>query len=388
MRLYSPLEEERVHVQGLVREWARAKFITPAQQGRVESDLRVDLRRTNGYLRAALALFTAVIVVASVGFLYSSLGLREPGPQVAMLLGVAALTSLAIAEALIRRFRLYRFGVEEALSMSGVVCAMLTVEELIEGRGHPTTAWEGLPGLVGAAGGFLVYRRFGFVYAAIWGIVSAAVVPFALDLSPTTARALSAAAFFWSFLAARSKRLQFEDGYRGDEYGVIQAAALGGLYLILNLKVTQPGVPFGGAFYWFTFVMIWTLPIIGFCWGIGRKDRFLLAVSFLMALATLLTNKPYLGWARNTWDPIVLGVLLVAGAAGLRRWLTKGPGGERYGFTSESFSEKDRALLGVLGAASLAVQPGSALSRTPSAPTQPAGFDGGQSGGAGGGASF
>jgi hypothetical protein len=272
--------------------------------------------------------------------------------------------------------------------MSAVVCAMLTVEELIEGQGHSTTVWDVLPWFVGAAGGLLVYRRFGFVYAAIGGMVSAAVVPFAMDLSPTRAIALSAVIFAAAFVAARSKRLQFGDDYRGDEYGVLHAAALGGLYVTLNLKVTSLGVPFGGAFYWFTYVMIWALPIMGLRWGVGRKDRYLLVVSLLMALVTLLTNKPYLGWPRQTWDPIVLGVLLVAVAAGLRRWLTNGPGGERYGFTSESLLEKDRALLGVLGAASLAVQPGAALSHSPHTPTQPAGFDGGRSGGAGGGASF
>ena len=32
--------------------------------------------------------------------------------------------------------------------------------------------------------------------------------------------------------------------------------------------------------------------------------------SLVMAMATLATNKPYLGWERHTWDPMLLGVLL------------------------------------------------------------------------------
>ena len=64
-----------------------------------------------------------------------------------------------------------------------------------------------------------------------------------------------------------------------------------------------------GMFYWFTYVVTWVLPLVGLRLGVREKDRALMDVSLVMALVTLLTNKPYLGWPRQTWDPIVLGVL-------------------------------------------------------------------------------
>ena len=52
-----------------------------------------------------------------------------------------------------------------------------------------------------------------------------------------------------------------------------------------------------------------------------------------MLMGTLASNKPYLGWSRQTWDPIVFGILLVAVAMSVRRWLLRGVDGHRRGFT-------------------------------------------------------
>jgi hypothetical protein len=109
-----------------------------------------------------------------------------------------------------------------------------------------------------------------------------------------------------------------------------------------------------------------------------------------MALVTLLTNKPYLGWPRRTWDPILLGVLLMAVALVLRRWLSKGPNRERAGFTSERLLSKESAVLTLLSAASVAFQPDARLSQAGPAAPDPAtpDFGGGGSGGGGGGGSY
>ncbi len=52
-----------------------------------------------------------------------------------------------------------------------------------------------------------------------------------------------------------------------------------------------------GWFYWFTYVMTWVLPLVGLGLGIREKDRALLDVSLVMALATLVTNKAVPGLA-------------------------------------------------------------------------------------------
>ena len=68
---------------------------------------------------------------------------------------------------------------------------------------------------------------------------------------------------------------------------------------------------FSRPFYWATWVLIWCLPPVVLARGIRQKDRFVIAVGAIVAILTLVTNKPYLGWPRHTWDPMLLGVLLI-----------------------------------------------------------------------------
>ena len=102
-------------------------------------------------------------------------------------------------------------------------------------------------------------------------------------------------------------------------------------------------------FYRCTYAVIWVLPVVGLALAVREKDRELLDVGLVLALVTLITNKPYLSWPRQTWDPMVLGIVLIAIAIAVRRWLASGPGGERNGFTPSRLLEKDRALLSLVG---------------------------------------
>jgi len=132
-------------------------------------------------------------------------------------------------------------------------------------------------------------------------------------------------------------------------------------------------------------VLIWCLPAIVLARGIRLKDRFIIAVGAITALLTFLTNKPYLGWPRHTWEPMILGILLTCVALGIRRWLAAGPGGIRHGFTAARLSAKDKRLLNV-GSTGLGLL-------SPQPPVAQAGntdfrFGGGQTGGGGAGGDF
>jgi hypothetical protein len=135
--------------------------------------------------------------------------------------------------------------------------------------------------------------------------------------------------------------------------------------------------------------MIWILPAVGVWLSIRDRDRPLLDASLILALATLATNKPYLGLARNTWDPILLGVLLTGAAVVLRRWLASGEGGSRRGFIATRLLRSDEDRLATLGTASAALHtlPTHPHSPPPEPPA-PDPFQGGRSGGGGGGASY
>ncbi len=228
MRRYSQADEERIRAQTRVREWTRSGLLDPSRGARLEAELRVDVRRTNNFLRAGLALFSGLIVGASVWLVIDLLGLKSQ-MAIAVATGVAALVCVGLAELLVGRLRFYRFGVEEALAVGAVtllsISGAVLTSSLENDRVRQTSLAVGL--LIGAVGGFGVYRRFGYVYAAVGAMACAALIPFQLDRSAMTRHGLAAATLAAVFLVVRSKRLRYRDDYPGDEYGQLQAAAWG-----------------------------------------------------------------------------------------------------------------------------------------------------------------
>ncbi|MEO6236819.1 MAG: hypothetical protein ABIQ52_07435 [Vicinamibacterales bacterium] len=378
MSLYDPGDERRIRLQARVREWTKSGLLDPAQGAVLEAELRVDVRRTNVFLRAGLALFTVLIIAASVMLTLELLDLDRPIPS-AITTAVSAVVCLALAQYLVVRQRFYRFGVEEALAAGSVALIATSAIALTyaQTQSSPGNAPIVAGLLVAAAGGLGIYWRFGYVYAVIGALVGVACVPFQLELPETIRCVLAAAALSGGFAVARLRRTRWHDDYPGDDYALIQAAAWAGLYLTLNLQLRSPSI--AGPFYWFTYAAIWTLPIAGIYLGIRDKDRALLDVSLVMALVSLLTNKAYLGWPRHTWDPIVLGVILMATAVGVRRWLSNGTNAQRSGFTASRLLSKETGAVTMLGNASARLHP--------DGPCFPdggsGGFGGGRSGGGG-----
>ena len=376
-------DERRIRAQALVREWTRSGLLDPSQGAALGEQLRVDVRRTNVFLRVGLALFTALIISASVMLIVVVLDLDDAIPS-AIVTGISAVACVALAQHLVARRRFYRFGVEEALAVGSVALMAISAAALTYGqnRSHAGNGPLVAGLLVGAGGGFGIYLRFGYVYAVIGAIACTAAIPFQLELTDTTQRALAAAALAVAFVAARAKWRQSPDDYPGDDYALVQGAAWAGLYLVLNLHLT--GSLTEGPFYWFTYAMIWALPLAGVHLGTRHKDRPLLDVSLVMTLVTLLTNKAYLRWPRHEWDPIVLGVILMAAAIAVRRWLSNGPNGQRAGFTPARILSTDTGAVTMLGTASARVHPDAA----PFPDRNEGGFDGGRSGGGGASGSY
>jgi uncharacterized membrane protein YgcG len=105
-------------------------------------------------------------------------------------------------------------------------------------------------------------------------------------------------------------------------------------------------------------------------------------VGAIVAILTLVTNKPYLGWQRHTWDPMLLGALLIGVALFIRRWLADGPGGIRHGFTAQRLSGKDKQWMNAGSAAFGLVSPHS-ITLSPQTGSPDVRFGGGDSGGGG-----
>ena len=390
MRKYADDQERIIRVKRLADEWLRSGLIDAAQRERIAAGLLVDLRRTNRFLRLTLFGFGLLIIAAAVGLVAVTLDVKDT-TTVGTLFLMAAPASAMLAEFLIGRFRVYRFGVEEACAVSAAVLVAggsgLIVGSLLGVYGDRQTF---VALIVGSAAAFAVYTRYGYLYAAVGAMLCASLAPFQLVLSDVVKRLLAGAILGGCFYVARLKRRKYGDEFPGDEYGTIQASAWLGIYATLNLHVFFAPVtrPFAPPFYWFTYAMIWALPAAGLWLSIRDRDRPLLDVSLVITLATLLTNKPYLGFARRPWDPILLGVLLIGTAILLRRWLASGEDGARDGFTAARLLHSDKDSRAAAALASAALHEAPIRSHSDPSPPDPFKGGGGRSGGGGAGDSF
>jgi hypothetical protein len=393
MSRYAVGDEERIRHAALVREWTRSGLLGAEQGGAIEASLRTDLKRTNRSLRAGLFIFGTIVVFAGLGFCLTAFSVSDQ-PVVAWSAIAAGGVCLLLAELLVLRFRLYRFGVEEALAVWSVVLMAGGAGLLVSSGGSRDDLAAVVGLLIGALASLVVYLRFGYLYAALAAVGCAALLPFFLRLPHEAARLLCASILAMVVAVATRARRGYGDDFPGDDYGAIQSAATLGVYAALNLRLLGDLRPvvLGGpgdvslAFYWGTYVAIWILPAATLAVGLGRRHRALIRAGLLMSLATLATHKSYVGWAVHTWDAIVLGLLLAGTAMLVRRWLSRGPAGQRFGFLARRILSSDRGALTIAGTVAGAMQPFAA--RVPGADPSPFEPGGGRSGGGGGGAEY
>ena len=378
MRAYDPNDEATVRTSKLVREWTRSGLLESAQANVLGVDLRTELKRTNLILRIVLFGFTMSVLQSILGLVF--LFITSAGEVV---IGTAAiivgLGAIALTEMLIARAKFYRFGVEEACA---VLSAALIAGGLVLIMSTGTHTFPATAAVVmGAIAGLALYVRYGYLYGALIALACASALPFVMEFPWPLARATTAILLLAVFVGARVLRRSTLEDLRRDEYGAIEAIAWLGLYAALNLRLSFDDVVFGhtypAAFFWGTYIAVWILPIVGLIVAIGDRHRPMIWVNLVAALATLATNKLYLGWPHHTWDPILLGLLLVSVAIGVRRWLSAGPDGERAGFTPRRILSSDKASLSLVSAVAGAVQPGPTHHAAPEKFTPGGGASGG-----------
>ena len=392
MRRYSEAEEQRIHLQKQVRAWTRSGLLGKEQGLALEASLQGDLKRTGLMLRLGLAVFTGIVLVAAVGLSFMLTDLRDQ-KAVAVMLAIFGVMSVLAADWVVTAFRVYRHGVEEMLAMAGVgllaFSPVLLTSSLFSSSGE--SMGFALGGAAGCASSLWVYRRFGFLYAPIVAMACAASIPMQFITSRPLERIGAALVLVAAFAVVRAVRVDPLCERLSGERAILQAAALVGVYLVLNVHLTPGGFiayysgqPMPPWFRWGTYACTWLIPALLFWRGVRDRERWLIDAGLATALATLVTNKSYLGWPRQPWDPMLLGVFLAVVALGVRRWLASGPGGERAGFAPVQILESDLLAIRVAGLASAAIHPASAAQ--PQAHPEP--FGGGRSGGGGASGSF
>lgn len=382
MRLYAIDDEVRVRLGRDLRAWTQAGYVTPAQDAALRVDLATNLRRTGAMLRLGLAAFTVIAGAGTIGLVMLVTDLTSEA-AVTVTTAILGVVAMAAASWLVRRYGLYRYGVEEALAMGAVGLFGVSAS----GLGSGGAAWGSAMSAVAVAAGY-AYRRFGFQYAAVASLCAVALVPMAFDaIGMDLKRVFAALVFAGGYAIATAMRRTADDDITRSDAEVVRAAAAAGAYLALNVALTREVL--AGAdhigFRWASWVITWLLPYAVGRAAIVERDPWLLRVAMAMTLASLATNKTYLGWTRQPWDPMVLGVVLAVVALSLRRWLAAGPEGERHGYTARQLIESDGRAMQLASLASAAVQP--AHVRDVPEP-QPPTFSGGRSGGGGASSDF
>lgn len=381
MSAYDPGDERAIRALGWVDDWAESRLITDEQRARMAADLDVDLRRTNRFLRATLFIFGFLIINAVAGLVVVIVDVNDEF-FVSILCGIAGVSAFAVAALLVGKYRLYRFGIEEAGAVASVVFLAVSAALLLE-PWVPDDLLFSMAMATAAAGAFAVFRHFGYVYAAMAAVACAALVPYQLTDVDWARRLCSITILAGAFVIARQRRQRHGDEFPGDTWSVIEAVAWGGIYFVTNLQLSAwlSHADESGPFYWGTYAATWMLPAAGVWIAVRDRHRLLLDVSSVAALATLMTNKAYLGAPRYPWDPIVFGVLLVGVALGLRRYLA---GGTRNGFVTDRLLASEKERLALAGTASVLQPTGHASHPSASEPST----GGGRSGGAGASGSY
>jgi hypothetical protein len=406
MRLYGAASEETLRARGLLKDWVGDGLLTAAQYQVLEQETASDLRTTNIFLRLVLFLFTLIIVGAGAALFFVVFLSRPSDQTTGIFLLIFAAACYAAAEAAVSRARLYRYGIEEALAVCSLGFLCVGMQLAFFGSGIYSPRADAAQSLIPAAGvvfSLWIWHRFGLSYLFLAAMIFVIFVPSywlpGYSASSREAQRVIIVIFYATGLVgAAVARSRHRFDHLEETYSLAEALLWLGIYLAINLQVSSLNLrapwwngmraasEFARPFYWGTWVLIWCLPPIIIARGIRQKDRFVIAVGGIVALLTFVSNKPYLGWPRHTWDPMLLGILLTGVAIFLRRWLARGPGGVRHGFTSARLSGKDRQWMNV-GATLLGPLPQS-ITPAPQTGGQDFRFGGGQTGGGGAGGDF
>ena len=397
MRLYSASSEETLRARKLLTDWVGEGFLTKAQYQLLEQETVSELRTTNIFLRLVLFLFTLISVGAAAGLLYV---VSRPSEQTAgVFFLIFAAVCYAAAEAAVSQARLYRYGIEEALAVCsvGFLCAGMEVAFF---SGSLYSPKEFLVPAAGVAFSLWIWLRFGLSYAFLAAMIFALFLPGYWTSSREAQRLIIAVFYAIGLAGVAPVRSRHRFDYLEEAYSLVEASLWLGIYLAINLQLsslnlsarwwdgTRAAAQFARPFYWGTWVLIWCLPPIVLARGIRQKDRFVIAVGAIAASLTLVSNKPYLGWPRHTWDPMLLGILLTSASFFIRRWLARGPGGIRHGFIAARLAGKDKHWINVGSAGFGLLSPHSTTPGPQTSGPDDFRFGGGQTGGGGAGGDF
>jgi hypothetical protein len=385
MRFLGEAVEERLYALETARGWKRSGLIAADQLSAIETALGALPTKAGWAIRLLFFGFAWTASNSLVSFLAWVISSEKTLGSMILLANAAA--SYNIAGRVVRSYNLYRFGVEEGLLFGALFQLCGAIFMLFGWKGLGYSDFGVFIGLAAALYCAWIYARFGYLYAAFGavGALTFALVSQFSGLQEIPIRC-AMAGLYGALLAATFQRRNLA---AHDHLGwqCVQAALLLMICLSLNMRLGRlvdilgVKLPDGGLFYWSSFAAIIMIPAAALGWSVQRRHRPMLAASFIGSVIALVSVKPYLGVARHSWDPAVLGGAFMCLSLWLKRWLDSGPAGQRGGWTAKPLiiPRSDGPDMASLFAAAAVAGQGGGSTQTPQT------FDGhgGSSGGAG-----
>jgi hypothetical protein len=259
MSAYKLDDERAIRTGRLAHDWMKSGLLTPAQYERIKPELQVDLRRTNLFLRLVLFVFAMLILQSGFGLVAIFVDIRRETPT-AILCAVAAVASFWLAGYLVQRYRLYRFGIEEAAAVAAILLMGASAAAGWSGAMGGSFDVAIAAGLVGAAAvAVAVFIRFGYLYAALAAIACITALPFLFGDSEIIHRLAAIAILSVVAAVAWVKRDEYGADHPGDTTEWIEAAAWVGIYCLINLQIFTK-IDRASWFHWATYAGIWIVP--------------------------------------------------------------------------------------------------------------------------------
>lgn len=327
MRIAGEDVEEKLFERETARGWKRSGLISAEQLAAVESALGPLPAQAGWAVRLLLFGFAWTAANSLVSFF--AWVLSEDRTIGFLVLLVNAGLVYYLAERVITTRKLYRFGAEEGLVIGSLFQLCAAILCLI-GRGSNFSQIAFTVG--GAAAVYLcwTYLRFGYLYAAF-----GAVAALSLAASSWMSRwseggvRLFFVLFYAALLTAGAARRTIPN-HDAVGWKILQSFLVLLICLFANLRLeaafefSYVRPPDGGLAYWASFVFILAAPAAVLVWALRRRERPMMSAAFIAAVLGLVSVKPYLGLARHSWDPAVLGAVFMGLSLYLKRRLDDG----------------------------------------------------------------
>ena len=366
-----------------------AGCITPEENTKIGATYPVDFYTPNIFICVGLFLLTVVIVVFSLGLLF--LITAGGSGSIAPLLIFSFVVCYIALEYTVRDRLHYRSGVDYALlwTSAALLCAGIFMSVNI----MSTTS---LCIIIFIISLLLAIRYANFLmalvaYTALLAfIVSIAKQPggIAQGVTPFIIMAVSVAGWFLSVRFYSHERCKhYRQCLTAIKVATLVSFYLAGNYWVvreLSIYLFGPSQHVGGSISmgWFFWMLTVATPLFYLYQGIRKKDSILLWTGLPLIAATVFTVRHYYSVLPAEWAMILGGIVIIAVAYGLIRYLNT----PRHGFTSQESSNKH--LLEKLQIESLLIAETFAAPSAAPAPANDFQFGGGSGGGAGAGGQY